>query len=491
MVVYKVDRLTRSLADFAKIVEVFDAQGASFVSVTQQFNTTTSMGRLTLNMLLSFAQFEREVTGERIRDKIAASKRKGMWMGGTVPLGYDVQDRKLVVMEPEADTVRHVFRSYLALGSVRPLQEQLAREGVCSKARPQAAMEKMPGGRPLARGALYTLLQNRLYRGESAHKDAIHRGEHQAIVDHALWDAVQARLAENQVDRSLGQHAANPSLLMGLLHDEGGHRLVPTHAVKAGRRYRYYVSQPLIIEGRAAAPTGRRIPAGDIERIVAERVRQFLASQPGVFEALRPAVPQAAQQRRMLDRAAELARTWPELAAAEQRGILRALLARIEVHADRVDLHLLPSRLPDVLLGEAGAAARQPAPNAEPTAAPLVLSVPAVLKRAGLEMKLVVDGPGGPPNPDPALLRLTLKAWALRDKLMAGHGTGLGDLAKRDGITGSYFTRVVRLAFLAPDITSAILNGRQPVGLTAARLLRESHRLPLGWREQRAALGFD
>ena len=216
------DRLTRSLADFAKIVEVLDAHGASFVSVTQQFNTATSMGRLTLNMLLSFAQFEREVTGERIRDKIAASKRKGMWMGGTVPLGYDVRDRKLVVNEAEADTVRHVFQSYLALGSVRLLQEQLAVDGVRSKA-----------GQPLARGALYTLLRNRLYRGEVAHKGAVYPGEHEAIVDQGLWDAVQARLAEQRAERRSGEAPAAEPAGRVVARRRRGERMTPTHAIKA------------------------------------------------------------------------------------------------------------------------------------------------------------------------------------------------------------------------------------------------------------------
>jgi site-specific DNA recombinase len=413
-----------------------------------------------------------------------------MWMGGTVPLGYDVQDRKLVVNEAEAETVRHIFRSYLAVGSVRLLQEQLAREGIRSKARPWIVDQKMRGGRLLARGALYTLLQNRLYRGEVAHKGAVHPGEHQAIVDQELWDAVQARLAENQVERSSGDYACNPSLLVGLLYNEGGQRLVPTHAVKAGRQYRYYISKPLITEGRDAAPTGRRIPAGDIERLATERIRQFLASEAEVFQALRPGVPEAAQQRRMLDRAAALAQAWPELAPAEQRGILRALLARIELHAGRVDLHLLPNSLSGVILGEAGFPARRPPPEMRPTATPLVLSVPAVLKRAGLEMKLIVDGPDGARNPDPALLKLMSRAQRLRDRLLQGDGAGVGELAERDGITASYFTRVVRLALLAPDITTAILNGCQPRDLTAARLLRESHRLPLDWREQRQALGF-
>src|SRR5712691_10584600 len=193
VVVYKVDRLTRSLADFAKIVEVFDAKGVSFVSVTQQFNTTTSMGRLTLNMLLSFAQFEREVTGERIRDKIAATKRRGMWMGGLPPLGYDVRETKLVVNEPEAERVRHIYRRYAALGSVLALKTELERDGICSKCRVDRFGRSF-GDKPLARGALYLMLQNRLYRGEVVHKETSYPGEHPGTIDAALWETVQAKL---------------------------------------------------------------------------------------------------------------------------------------------------------------------------------------------------------------------------------------------------------------------------------------------------------
>ena len=215
VVVYKVDRLTRSLGDFARIVEIFDKRNVSFVSVTQQFNTTTSMGRLTLNMLLSFAQFEREVTGERIRDKIAASKKKGMWMGGNVPLGYVVKERKLLIDEAEARTVRDIYRRYVTLGSVRSLKEELERDGVVSKVRVDR-YGRATGGKPLARGALYTMLQNRIYRGRIVHKDKHYPGAHEAIVDEALWDAVQRQLAANRIDCASGTHAAEPSLLAGV-----------------------------------------------------------------------------------------------------------------------------------------------------------------------------------------------------------------------------------------------------------------------------------
>jgi site-specific DNA recombinase len=231
VVVYKVDRLTRSLADFAKIVEIFDAQGVSFVSVTQAFNTTSSMGRLTLNVLLSFAQFEREVTGERIRDKIAASKKKGMWMGGQPALGYDVRERKLVVNEPEAATVRAIFRRYLELGSVRALRDDLAVRGIVSKRR--AAVDGSPyGGQRFSRGALYLMLKNPVYRGQIVHKDKTFPGEHSEIVDEELWLRVQNRLEEHRVERRDGDSAIEPSVLAGLVYDACSEPMTPTHAVK-------------------------------------------------------------------------------------------------------------------------------------------------------------------------------------------------------------------------------------------------------------------
>ena len=273
VVVYKVDRLTRSLADFAKIVDAFDAKGVSFVSVTQQFNTTTSMGRLTLNMLLSFAQFEREVTGERIRDKIAASKQKGMWMGGLPPLGYDVADRKLIVNAAEADTVRHIFHRYAELKSVLDLKEELDVAGIVSKARLDR-FGHASGSQPIARGALYHMLQNRIYRGEIVHKDKAYPGLHEAIIDEELWNEVQAALAENRVERVTRSGAGAPSLLAGLVYDASGERMSPTHANKKGTRYRYYVSQSLIKRDRAQAKDAAcRVPAAELETLVEDRRR--------------------------------------------------------------------------------------------------------------------------------------------------------------------------------------------------------------------------
>jgi len=232
VVVYKIDRLTRSLADFAKIVEILDARSASFVSVTQQFNTTTSMGRLTLNVLLSFAQFEREVIGERIRDKIAASKKKGMWMGGVPPLGYRVRDRKLVIVDSEAEIVRSIFRRYAELGSVRLLKAELEAQGRNSKSWTSAA-GRVIGGRPFSRGALYLMLRNRSYRGEIVHQGQSHPGEHMPIIDQPLWDAVQMRLAGNTAKRNSGTRTQQPSLLAGMQFDAEGNRM--TRAMRSNR----------------------------------------------------------------------------------------------------------------------------------------------------------------------------------------------------------------------------------------------------------------
>ena len=262
VVVYKVDRLTRSLSDFAKIVEAFDAQSVSFVSVTQAFNTTTSMGRLTLNVLLSFAQFEREVTGERTRDKIAASKKKGLWMGGQPSLGYDVKERKLVVNQAEAATVRRIFSRYLELGSVRALKATLDQEGVVSKVR--AAADGSPyGGKSFSRGALYLMLQNRVYRGEIVHKGAAYPGEHAPIVDEDLWSRVQRHLQAKSVDRRDKREGGTPNLLTGILVDAGGQPMTPTHAIKKGVRYRYYAPPHHWDEGRRGKrPSNRSAHSG-------------------------------------------------------------------------------------------------------------------------------------------------------------------------------------------------------------------------------------
>ena len=482
IVVYKIDRLTRSLADFAKIVEILDARGASFVSVTQQFNTTTSMGRLTLNVLLSFAQFEREVIGERIRDKIAASKRKGMWMGGVPPLGYQAQDRKLVIVESEAEIVRLIFRRYAELGSVRLLKDELEARNIHSKLRTSAS-GRISGGKPFARGAIYLMLQNRIYRGEIVHNQQSHLGEHKPIIDQPLWDAVQTQLAGNAAQPEGGK-TRQPSLLAGMLFDRDGNRMTPSHAIKKGTRYRYYVSGSLITKDRTENSGGLRIPAAEIEHLVSSRVHQWLLDPGSIYKSTSARLPDASTQQRLLARAADIGKHWPELPVARKRAVLTGLIERVEVSVDQIDIRLRSSRLSALL----DAAATSQRVNDDETE---ILSVPVRLRRAGREIRMVIDGtdPFAASKPDARLIRLLIRACRFNAALAQGEGIHFAALAEREGVGRSYFTRLVRLSYLAPDITQAILDGRQPRDLTAEKLLEHS-RLPLAWHDQRIALGF-
>ncbi|MFO1126506.1 MAG: recombinase family protein [Methylocystis sp.] len=484
IVVYKVDRLTRSLADFAKIVDVLDAHDASFVSVTQQFNTTTSMGRLTLNMLLSFAQFEREIAGERIRDKIAASKAKGMWMGGNVPLGYDVRERKLIVNESEASTVRLIFQRYAELGSVALLQTELDRQNICSKRR-EGPCGKIVGGGKFSRGALYLMLQNHLYRGEVAHKGAIHPGQHEAIVDPELWQTVQGRLAASRRERSIAVGAEAPSLLSGLIFDSDANRLSPTHAVKKGKRYRYYVSTALITGSRTAHPKGRRIPAGDIEGLALDRLRALFASDAEVSEAVAPLGLDASTQRAVLDRSARLAERWTTLASLELRELVKSLVKRIQVGDDQILVSLDRVSILSIAMSDSTPKPKDCIPVVEPA----VLAITASLRRAGKGVRLVI-GDGAAKPIDDGLASLIARAVAARNMLLSGRDDGVDAMAARLGVRRDYLAVLMRLSYLSPEVVCAILAGQQPVELTPTRLVALSRNLPHDWREQRRVLGF-
>ena len=485
----EVDRLTRTLGDFAKIVEVFDANQVSFVSVTQQFNTTTSMGRLTLNMLLSFAQFEREVTGERIRDKIAASKKRGLWMGGLPPLGYDVDDKKLVVNAQEAETVRTIYRRYAQLGSVRTLKESLDEDGIASKIRIDRH-GRQSGGKPLARGALYLMLRNPIYRGEIVHKETSYPGEHKAIIDEALWNAVQKRLADNRVERQTGANASEPSLLTGLIHDDIGERMTPTHTTKKGRRYRYYVSRSLIKRGRPkGSDIGRRLPAGDIETLVTDGITGFLRNDAAVFDAIETFTEDVNVRRSIVKHAADLAERWPDLERSEKRLILQRLVVRIEVGREHVKIQVRPGRIPETVEpGGHPMRIDQASTDSEPA---LDLIVPARLKRVGMETRLLIDGADDGPRstPDRSMLRLLAQAYRYREMMLDAQGRTMQDLAREAGVGRPYFCRVVRLGFLAPDIVTAILQGRHPPELTANWLSLHT-KLPNAWEDQITTLGI-
>src|ERR1700724_3068439 len=346
VVVYKVDRLTRSLADFAKIVEQFDKQGISFVSVTQQFNTTTSMGRLTLNVLLSFAQFEREVTGERIRDKIAASKRKGMWMGGVVPLGYELRDRQLSIQPEEAERVQQIFRAYLEQGCVSKLSTYLEQQGIRRKKQIRRN-GRASGGAVFSRGALYQMLQNRIYLGEITHKNKSFPGQQPAIIEQELWDRVQARMQANLQGRHKRPRSTEKSPLAGLLYDVEGHRFTPTHANKGGKRYRYYCSRAVIRKDGKKIAGPVRIPAQEIEALVLSELNRLLQSPQQLLELLsEPAATESIRQRLL-----ESIQVPGEMKALSN-AVLTSLLHGVLVHDDRIELQVRKGALLKLVLGQ-------------------------------------------------------------------------------------------------------------------------------------------
>ena len=330
VVVYKIDRLSRSLADFAKLVEVFDRHGVTFVSVTQSFNTTTSMGRLTLNILLSFAQFEREVTAERIRDKFAASRAKGMWMGGWAPLGYDVKERKLVVNPAEAKTVRMIFERFVEVGSATVLAKALRAEGVTTKR-----------GSPIDKGFIYKTLSNRIYLGEAVHKGVSHPGEHKAIVDHTLWDKAHEVLKASPRQRAANTRGQTPALLRGLLFGPDGAAFSPTHTRRGSKLYRYYVSQAVLKRGADACPVGR-VTAGDIEAAVVDQLRAVFRQPEIIVGTWREARKQDedSSEAEVRDALHTLDPLWDELFPAEQARLVQLLVERVEIAVDGIAVRL-------------------------------------------------------------------------------------------------------------------------------------------------------
>ena len=413
-------------------------------------------------------------------------------MGGVPPLGYEVQDRKLVVNDAEAETVRHIFARYLTLGSVHRLRDALKTEGIVSRAGVYRTGHQT-GGKPLGRGALYRMLQNRIYLGEIVHKENSYPGEHAAIIDASIWRSVQAQLEKNRVERAVGERARAPSLLGGRLFDAKGQRLTPSHAVKGGKRYRYYLSQPLTV-GRAADVTNaRRIPAGELEQLVLQRLQQFFADRGEVLAALDGQVEAADALAALLERAAGLSVLWPTLTPIDLRALVMSLVKRVSVHATRVDIELAPASLQTVLRQEPSEWPGAALDKGDDSGPVMGLSVSATLKRAGLGTRLVVEGRGGVngrANPDPTLMNQVVKAHDFYSRMMKSRGSSLREVARSAGVTPSYFTRLLRLAYLAPDITRAVVQGSQPPTLTA-RVLAKASRLPLDWDEQRRLLGFD
>jgi site-specific DNA recombinase len=470
VVVYKVDRLTRSLADFAKIVEQFDKQGVSFVSVTQQFNTTTSMGRLTLNVLLSFAQFEREVTGERIRDKIAASKRKGMWMGGVVPMGYDLEDRHLLVNPEEAKRVREIYEAYLAQGCVSNLQIYLERKGIRSKKR-LSKTGNVSGDNAFSRGALYLMLQNRVYLGEITHKGTPYPGQHPTIIDQSLWDLVQRQLKDNVLGERTRRRSTSASLLRGFYMT----RMTPSHARKAGRRYRYYISRAIIKSGTNKASGPVRLPADEIEELVLSQLSGLSRSAPRILDLLRPYSPSMAEMQHMGTVAKEYL-----VSEDRVRNALRLIVNRIVVRQSKVEMQLSKSALAKLFLP-----AQSPLLAVE-IGESIVLEATAQLKRYGGVVRLVLgDTDQSKPLHMQSLVRAIARANEWVEKILKGEVSNQRDLARQTGFDERYISRIIPLAFLAPDLTEAILDGRQTPELTLEKCVAD---VPLEWTRQRQTI---
>jgi DNA invertase Pin-like site-specific DNA recombinase len=438
IVVYKVDRLTRSLADFAKLVELFDAHNVSFVSVTQQFNTTTSMGRLTLNVLLSFAQFEREVTSERIRDKISASKRKGLWVGGMVPCGYDTKDRKITINEAEAGRVRTIFRLYPKLGSLNLLMVELRKQGIVSKTRTLKS-GKTVGGIPFTRGPLAHLLRNRFYIGEVVFKGEILRGEQPAILDRELFDAVQGRL-DRQARSQTARQSRSEALLMGRIFDDAGNRMTPTHARKQGVKYRYYLSSALL-NGRAdRAGSVARVPAGEVETVVVRSVREHLKT------------PAALNDRSLIE-------------------------THIEVHPERLIIQLLQ-----------GQQAANDSAGPENT-----LNIPWQKTASARRREILLPEGIAPQNARrirsenrATLITSIARGRRWLEELVTDSTATAESIAKREGCTARKVNMTTSLAFLAPDLVKAAIDGTLPHGMGVARLAD----LAPKWSQQHALLGL-
>jgi site-specific DNA recombinase len=447
IVVYKVDRLTRSLADFAKLVELFDQHSVSFVSVTQSFNTTTSMGRLTLNVLLSFAQFEREVIGERVRDKIAASKRKGLWVGGPIPLGYATVNKKLVTVSEEAETVRTMFRLYLECGSVGALSEELARRNIVSKVR-SFASGRTKGGGPYSVGALAHFLKNRFYIGEVVYRGETHAGEHASIIDRPTFDAVQAELAENARARRI-RVENSPAILMGRIFDDRGNRMTPSHSNRDGVRYRYYVSHVLLQRRKTDAGRVTRVPAIQLENLVVEAIRA--KAQPD---------------------------TEPK-GGLSDRAVIDRYVARIIVRPDSIDIELREptAAAAPSLAADAPITAGAETPSTCTTVISLPWSVPAFTSVKG-----VLHQPEAKPTlkqeTRDAILLAIAKARSWIDGLVSGRVQSFDEIAEREGKVERHIRLLTPLALIPPRTLAAIIDGTGPHDATVTALAQA---MPYRW----------
>jgi DNA invertase Pin-like site-specific DNA recombinase len=473
VVVYKVDRLTRSLADFAKIVEIFDAADVSFVSVTQQFNTTTSMGRLTLNVLLSFAQFEREVTGERIRDKIVASKQKGMWMGGWVPIGYDRKDRTLTINEIEAVTVRTIFNLFLKLKNVQRVQTELIRLNLTTKPY-ETPRGRAVGGLSFARGHLYKILSNPLYIGEIEHRGVRYPGQHPPLIDGKTWGAVQAQLAANHHENRTRTNAKSKSLLAGLIYDDAGNRLVSSHATKNGKRYRYYVTSEGTGRSVAAASAPRLwLPAAVIDELVLTKLQSFLTDKAQISTLLRETRCRPAEIGSGLGIASKFADSLTSAAPMAQNAA--DLLARVTVSPTSLNISIRRDRLLAMLTDTFGEPSRD---NDQDSIISLEATVPAA--PSGGSDKLVFEDQNTGIQ-DAVVIKAIARASVWFEKLTTGKAHSMAEIAVRENITDNYVSNLIHLAWLSPGLVGRVLGG-DPEVTALARAAMLTRRSDVLWR---------
>ena len=458
IVVYKIDRLTRSLADFAKLVDRLDTAKASFVSVTQSFNTATSMGRLTLNVLLSFAQFEREVTAERIRDKIAASKRKGLWMGGNVPLGYKADGRTLKIDEAEAPTIRTLYDLYLKHEVIREVRDEAETLGLKSRQRVRGS-GRASGGNPFDRGHIHHILTNPIYAGRIRHKAQVYEGQHSAIIDPDVWEKVQEML-EGGAQKARGtKRKASPSLLAGKLFDDTGDRLTPSHSRKNGKRLRYYISHRLVKDRSQKHPEAWRLPAEQIERMVAELVRGHLSRHDTAAVLLQDPT------------GSEISGMTGLFQAIQTPRALLNLVERVDLRPGALTVQLSPTELAGVI-------------DCKPdriNADRMILNTPFQMRRRGVELKMHLGE--APAEIDRVLVHNIVKAQ--RWMAMILDGSTFAEIAEAEGTSKRRVQDVVDLAMLAPDVLDAIATGEQPDSLTSDHLIKTG--VPAVWSDQHKA----
>ena len=453
VVVYKVDRLTRSLMDFSKIIDVFDRHETSFVSITQQFNTTTSMGRLTLNILLSFAQFEREVTGERIRDKTAASKKKGMWMGGKVPLGYKKEDKKLIIYEEESKKVRMIFNKYLELKSVPKLMQYLKENEIKTRI-----------DKNFSKGQLYHLLVNKVYIGKITHKDKVYEGEHDAIISEVIFEEVQKLLYENKVDKTCGTKCSSNSLLAGLIFDDKNNLMTPSHSNSHKRRYRYYVSTALKNYNDSEVGTISKIPAGEVEKFVVETTKEFLQDKEQTQRLVKDF--KVSKQNKLIY-------TAQNIKDYSEPKLIRAIIHKIIISKNSIEITINANSLINVL-NALTSNQKIIVPDRNEKFNPITITKKIKITQPSRNDNILILNAKeyNTPEPNPYLVNAIVKSYYYHKQIR--NGKTIDDLQTEEGLKDSkYIRNILNLKYISPELTEQILTGTQSKDLSLNKLIEK------------------